>query len=146
MVAVIGDETPYRSSSPAEDPADLSLWPNQTSRANSYSWLAQHHDSIGKMEPRVLVLNFQNRTPRAKLDKLVGDLIGALAEGSRYHGYAHSNAPAFLQYRLFKFVDLREQESTNADSSRFPSNPARPPASNWTTTPFSERTSPPLTA
>ncbi|HUR44817.1 MAG TPA: hypothetical protein VMZ27_02995, partial [Candidatus Saccharimonadales bacterium] len=111
---------PYDFSSPAGDPADLSFWPNQTSRANSDSWLAEHHDSIRKMQPRVLVLNFHNRSPRAKLDKLVGDLIAALGEGSRYHGYADSNAPAFLQYKVFKFVDLREPESTNANSSKVP--------------------------
>jgi hypothetical protein len=122
---VLGAEEPYRYSSPADDPADQTAWPNQASRANSDAWLAQHHDSIRRMEPRVLLLNFHNRTPRPKLDKLVGNLISALAEGSRYHGYANSNAPVFLQYRIFKFVDLREQESTNANSSKVPFKPGK---------------------
>ncbi len=29
---------------PADDPPDLSVWPNQTSRANSDGWLAENHD------------------------------------------------------------------------------------------------------
>src|SRR5438045_957750 len=95
-VNAIGAERAYALSSPSEDPTNETIWPNQTSRANSDPWLAQHHDSIRRMEPRVLVLNFHNRSPRAKLEKMVGDLIGALSEGSRYHGYADSNAPAFL--------------------------------------------------
>jgi hypothetical protein len=113
-------ELPYPISSPAEDPASQTEWPNQTSRANSDPWLAKHHDEIRVMRPRVLVLNFHNKSSRAKLDKLVGDLIHALGEGSRYHGYADSNAPAFLQYRVFKFVDLREEESRQPNSGKVP--------------------------
>jgi hypothetical protein len=119
-VQSFGAETPYQVSSPTEDPASETVWPNQTSRANSDSWLAKHHDQIRVMQPRVLVINFHNKSSRAKLEKQVSDLIAALAEGSRYHGYVNSNAPAFLQYRVFKFVDLREEGSTQANSSKVP--------------------------
>jgi len=104
----------------ASDAADSSVWPNRISRANGDQWLAEHHDRIRLMRPRLLVINFANRTPRPHLDKLVQDLIAALAESSRYRGYQNADAPAFLQYRLFKFVDLREAGNPQPTSSHFP--------------------------
>jgi hypothetical protein len=100
-----GAEPAYRLSAPVDDPADPSIWPNQASRANSDPWLAQHHDSIRRMEPRVLVINFHNQTPRAKLEMQVSDLITALGEASRYHGYSDSNAPVFLNYAGYDLKD-----------------------------------------
>jgi len=66
------------------------------------------------MNPRLLVLNFDNHAPREQLDRLVDKTIAAIAEGSRYHGYSDSNAPVFLQYQVFEFVELRD---TNAPKS-----------------------------
>ena len=37
---------------------DLTIWPNNVSRANSDPWIAEHHDSIRQIRPRVLVVNF----------------------------------------------------------------------------------------
>ena len=39
---------------------DLTIWPNNVSRANSDPWIAEHHDSIRQIRPRVLVVNFSN--------------------------------------------------------------------------------------
>lgn len=99
-------------SAPADDPADLAIWPNQTSHANSDSWLAKNHDHIRQMRPRMLLLNFSNEQSNEKLLNLAKSIIGAVAEGSRYHGYADSNAPVFLDYRIFKFIDLRDSPKT----------------------------------
>jgi hypothetical protein len=92
--------------------AERVVWPNDQSRANGDRWLVENHDRIREMRPRVLVVNFSNVARREKIDRLVSGIIAAIAEGSRYHGYANSNAPVFLQYEIFKFVDLRDG-STN---------------------------------
>src|SRR5690606_29358668 len=92
------------TSDPSSDPADLTAWPNQTSRANSDAWLVENHDRIRLMRPRVLLLNFSQEASRAKLEQLTSDLFAALKESSRYHGYTNPKAPAFLDYQVFKFV------------------------------------------
>ncbi len=106
-------------STPADDGANLAVWPNQTSRANSDSWLAENHDLIRQMKPRLLILNFSNKARRDHLDRMLDSLIAAIAESSRYHGYRNPAAPAFLQYQLFRFVDLRDG-GPKANSGRLP--------------------------
>ena len=108
------------TSNPSRDPADLTIWPNQTSRANSDQWLVDNHDRIRQMRPRLLLLNFSQEVSRAKLEQLTRDLLAAIKESSRYHGYRDSNAPAFLDYQLFKFVDLRDADKSKGNCSQVP--------------------------
>ncbi|MBM3887700.1 MAG: hypothetical protein FJ388_01105 [Verrucomicrobia bacterium] len=105
---------------PANDPADPAVWPNRFSRANSDRWLVDNHNPIRQMNPRLLVLNFSNLRWRAHLDRMTRDLIAAIAESSRYHGYRDPAAPAFLHYHVFKFVDLRDAGRTNGNSRLLP--------------------------
>ena len=105
---------------PWSDPADKTAWPNTTSRANSDPWLAVNHDAVRVMRPRVLLINFSNEHTREQLDTLAKQLVAALGESSRYHGYAHPKAPAFLQYEVFKFVDLRDAGAATGNSSKIP--------------------------
>lgn len=84
------------------DPEDQTIWPNQTSRANGDRWLVENHDRIRQMRPRVLLVNFSNEHDEAHLEQLVTRLRVAVAESSRYHGYANAEAPVFLQYEIFK--------------------------------------------
>lgn len=109
-----------KSPGPWADPDDVTVWPNTTSRANSDAWLAENHDRIRRMRPRVLLLNFSNEHPREHLDRLTRQLIAALAEGSRYHGYRDAKAPPFLEYQVFKFVDLRDPPPATGNSSKIP--------------------------
>jgi len=92
---------------PWDDPDDLTVWPNQTSRANSDPWLVENHDRIREMRPRVLVVNFSNNHDRSHLDTMTTNIIRAIRESSRFQGYKNPKAPAFLNYQIFKFVDLR---------------------------------------
>jgi hypothetical protein len=100
------------------------VWPNAESRANSDAWLASHHDEIRQMRPNVLVLNFVNGLPAAQARDQSERLTGVLREGSRYHGYDHPHAPAFLDYRIFKVVDLTDPghggDRQRANSSAYP--------------------------
>lgn len=105
---------------PWNDPVDPARWPNQSSRANGDSWLIQNHDNIRSMHPRLLLINFSNEHSREHLDKLTEKLIHALAESSRYHGYRNKDAPAFLNYEVFKFIDLRDADRTTGDSRHTP--------------------------
>lgn len=109
-----------KSPGPWNDPTDTTVWPNQTSRANSDAWLVQNHDRIRSMRPRLLLLNFSNEHSREHLDRLTEQLIAALAESSCYHGYQDEKAPAFLNYQIFQFVDLRDADRTQGDSRRTP--------------------------
>jgi len=117
---LIGLAAGKADSASLNDSGDLTVWPNRGSRANSDRWLVTHHDKLRLMKPRVLVLNFSNEASRDKLDHLVLGIIEAIAEGSRYHGYANPAAPAFLQYQLFKFVDLRDEGATRGNSAKVP--------------------------
>jgi photosystem II stability/assembly factor-like uncharacterized protein len=85
-------------------------WPNAASAANSDPWLAEHHAEIRRMRPRVLALNFVNDKSMADMETQLQEVIDAITEGSRYHGYADAQAPAFLQYQLAYSVDLRDAQ------------------------------------
>lgn len=110
---------------PWSDSDDQTVWPNKTSRANGDPWLVANHDKIKRMNPRVLLINFSNEHPRDKLDRLAKQIVWALGEGSRYHGYGDEKTAPFLNYEVFKFVDLRDADRTVANSKLIPvKNPA----------------------
>jgi hypothetical protein len=98
------------------------IWPNSVSQANSDPWIAQHHDQIAQMQPRVLVLDFANRF-QPETGALVGagyDIqqvvapivqqhVDAIAVASQYLGYRSPTATQFLRYQVAKIVDLRDR-------------------------------------
>ena len=88
--------------------SDLRIWPNAVSRANSDEWIVQNHDSIRRMEPRLLVINFTSGGATARLRDQVRQLVSALRKSSQYHGYRSGTAPAFLEYQVFKVVNSRD--------------------------------------
>jgi len=88
---------------------NLSEWPNAVSFANSDPWLAEHHNEITVMRPKILALNFVNHKTMEQMQDHMEQAIQAIAEGSRYHGYNDPDAPAFLQYELAYAIDLRDQ-------------------------------------
>lgn len=100
------------------DAVDPAVWPNQISAANSDPWLVANHDRLRVMEPRVLVLNFANAYDAAKVEDIVTKYAAAIAEGSRYHGYANPEAPTFLRYRVVRIVDLRDNPIPSGRESR----------------------------
>lgn len=108
---------------PLNDPADETVWPNTVSHANSDPWIVANHDRIRVMRPRVLVVNLSNESPPDKPLQLVEQLHRALRESSRYHGYRDPKAPAFLEYRVWKYVDLRDAEPKSPISSKAPIKP-----------------------
>jgi len=103
---------------------DFSIWPNARSSGNSDPWIWQNHDRIRKMRPRVLVLNFANNVDMEGIRNRTEKMIKALAEASRYHGYKNPRAPAFLEYQVLKYVDLRDNpvppDRRNRNSSLCP--------------------------
>jgi hypothetical protein len=104
------------------------VWPNAVSHANSDDWLVAHHDQIKLLQPRVLVLNFSNNISEKVARGKVDQLIAALAESSRYHGYKDPAAPVTLQYQVAKFVDLADRPSDpRAESDRLDGNSTKYP-------------------
>jgi hypothetical protein len=89
-------------------PSTPLIWPNAESFTNSDPWLAQHHQAITEMQPKVLVLHFYNPMTAEEARGVAEKQIAALAEGSRYHGYSDETAPAFLKYEIVKVVDLTD--------------------------------------
>jgi hypothetical protein len=114
-----------RAPGPWNDPANLTVWPNRTSRSNSDPWLVEYHDKIQRMRPRVLLINFSNEHSIEHLQLLARRIIRCVAEGSRHHGYADGGAPVFLEYQIFKLVDLRDPGGTRGDSHQIPLKKAR---------------------
>lgn len=112
-------------------PADETIWPNQTSFRNSDPWLVAHHDQIRQMRPRVLVINFANTHDMDAIRVKTEAHIKALAESTRYHGFEDPNAPAFLQYEVVKYVDMRDRpippEREQRNSAFFPYKPKGTP-------------------
>ncbi len=109
---------------PPDLPADPTVWPNRQSWRNSDPWLVANHDRIRKMRPRVLVLNFANDVDMAAIRKHAEGFIRATAQATRYHGYRAPGAPAFIEYQVVRYVDLRDTSGPLAGkhviSSRFP--------------------------
>ncbi|MCS6949354.1 MAG: hypothetical protein RMM06_03675 [Armatimonadota bacterium] len=116
------DDTPQ----PLRDPADPTLWPNRWSRANSDEWIARNHDRLRQMRPRVLLINFSNQVAPEKPLQLAQQLIAAMREASRYHGYRDPKAPPFLEYTLWRFVDLRDPDRKEKNSRKVPVKPHVP--------------------
>jgi len=108
---------------PLNDPADPTVWPNRWSKANSDAWIVRNHDRIRQMQPRVLLINFSNQVEAEKPLRLAQQLIAAMREASRYHGYKDSNSPPFLQYSVWRFVDLRDPDRKEKNSRRSPIKP-----------------------
>lgn len=94
---------------PADETSET-VWPNKESHANSDDWLRLHHDRLREMRPRVLVLNFVNGLPGEQAANRANQLVAALRESSRYHGYKRADAPAFLNYKIFKVVNITDPE------------------------------------
>ncbi|MDQ7780829.1 MAG: hypothetical protein RDV41_14125 [Planctomycetota bacterium] len=92
-----------------KDQKDLATWPNCQSSGNSDPWICQNHDKIRKMRPRVLVLNFANNVDMDGIKDRTDRIIKALAEATRYHGYKNPKAPAFLEYQVLAYVDMRDR-------------------------------------
>ena len=119
-----------RSAAQSTAPANTALiWPNAQSKANSDDWIRLHHAQIKQMQPRLLVLNFVNGLSQEEAAKKVQALIAAIRELSRYHGYDNPRAPAFLDYKVFKIVDLTDKqplpaaERLDGNSSKYPRTP-----------------------
>ena len=108
------------------DPADLTVWPNKSSNANSDAWIVKNHDQLKKMKPRVLVLNFANGFEREQVEKKAQQLAKALTEGTRYHGYKDPDAPAFIEWQIFRIVELTDPKpypkTPDDNSTNFPRN------------------------
>ena len=105
-------------------------WPSLDSLANSDEWIVAHHDGIGLMQPRVLALNFSNDTSHEDALAIFERLTRALAESSRWQGAERSGAPAFLDYQIEKFVDLRDDPplpTCDDNSTLYPRKPEGSP-------------------
>jgi hypothetical protein len=102
-------------------PRQPDYWPNEVSATNSDNWIHDNHDRIHVMRPKVIVLVFMNDWYQ-EVTK-TNDLINALKISTKYHGYADPSAPAFLQYQVAKYVDLRDPPGTptlDGNSTKFP--------------------------
>lgn len=115
---------------------DLSVWPNRVSYHNSDPWLIEHHDRIRVLKPRLLVLNFSNDRDPAWIQQRTEETIRALAESSRYHGFRNHDAPAFLQYEVVKYVDLRDMPIPEGRAARNSAKYPRGPRQNTLYAPF----------
>lgn len=131
MLAMVGLLLSVRLSvdAQAQEADPNAIWPNAQSQANSDDWLRLHHSQIRQMQPRLLVLNFVNGLTTEEATRKSEALMAALRESSRYHGYAKASAPAFLDYKIFKVVDLTDGRQLTEDvrfegnSSRYPRTP-----------------------
>lgn len=101
-----------------------SIWPNRASHRNSDDWLWRNHDQLRQMQPRVLILNFADDMDEAAIRGHAEPLVKAFAEATRYHGYADKAAAPFIEYRIVKVVDLRDEDAREkprrTTSARFP--------------------------
>jgi hypothetical protein len=99
-------------------------WPTAAHGANSDPWLVTHHQVITQMRPRILVLNFENAASASDVMAAAQWQASAIAEGSRYHGYADDSAQPFLQPQIAGLVDLTDHPPpsgwTNASSTLLP--------------------------
>jgi hypothetical protein len=104
--------------------SNLTIWPNKVSKANSDDWIAKNHDKIKKMEPRILVVNFANGLSKEDSEKKAKELVMALNESTKYHGYKDKNAKAFVEWKILKIVDLTDPkpypETPDGNCTKYP--------------------------
>jgi hypothetical protein len=79
------------------------VWPNADSSANSDPWLAQNHDKITQLRPRVLVIDLEN-TDEVRAKKLIDQHIASLKEASSFHKYKEPAAEPAVVYELVKIA------------------------------------------
>jgi hypothetical protein len=108
---------------PLNDPTDTTLWPNKSSHSNGDMWIVKNHDRIRQMRPRLLLISFSDQIDPAKPMPIFRDLMAAVKESSRYHGYKDPKAPAFLDYQVWRYVDMRDADSKTGNSAKTPRKP-----------------------
>ena len=127
------DDTPDGESADPCPASPLQCWPNAVSGANSDPWLSQNHEQLLRMRPRVLLLNFANGLGEDGNDELLpgsafsqndleakaGEFLDLLSEASRYQPSLDPGAPAFLEPKLVRVVDLQDNNG-HANSDAFP--------------------------
>jgi hypothetical protein len=115
-----------------------SVWPNDTSKANSDPWLSQNHDKITQLQPRVLVIDLENTS---NAQTLVDKHIAALKEATSFHKYKDATAQPAVAYQLVKVAKATKGGSINytswnsqsfADSNLQIKDPADPNGPNLT--------------
>jgi len=84
-------------------------WPNQESFATSDPWIVEHHDELTVMRPRILALNFVNAKTNDQMLEHLGEIVAAIREATRPHGYTDAAAAPFLEYEIAYAVDLRDR-------------------------------------
>jgi hypothetical protein len=103
---------------------DLGVWPNSTCFRKSEPWIVANHDTIRRIEPRVLVLNFANDVDMDGIRARTEKFIRAQSESTRYHAFKDEKAPACVEFKVAKYVDLRDTdvppEKRHANSSLIP--------------------------
>jgi hypothetical protein len=102
---------PTSTGSTEPEPTGPVVWPNPESSTNSDPWLPEHHDEITKLEPRVLVVNFDDARDGAAALAFAQRVGAAFAEASRYHGYKDPAAPVFLDYKFVHVADLPDNKT-----------------------------------
>lgn len=107
------------------------FWPNEESKANSDDWIRLHHSQIYQLRPHVLVLNFANGMAADKAKSKITELMLALRESSRYHGYSEENSTPALEYQLFKYVDLSDSDPLPDDQVLDGNSSLYPRVPNW---------------
>jgi len=101
-------------------------WPNSESESNSDPWIIDHHDELGVMQPRVLVLNFSNTTSMDAAAAKAEQFVRAIGESTRWHGYENPAAEIFLDYEIDRIVDLRDDPpvtTCDGNSTKYPRKP-----------------------
>ena len=84
------------------------IWPNDTSKANSDTWLSQNHNQISQLRPKVLVIDLENT---ANAPALVDRHIAALSEATSFHKYKDASAQPAVVYQLAKIVQATKSGS-----------------------------------
>ena len=79
------------------------IWPNPESSANSDAWLAENHDRITQLRPRVLVIDLES-TAETQAKQLIDQHITALSEASTFHKYKSSGQSPAVVYELVKIA------------------------------------------
>lgn len=90
------------------------IWPNEMSKANSDTWLSQHHDEIAQLRPKVLVIDLENT---ANAQALIDKHIAALKEASSPHKFKDATAEPTLAYELVKIVQAPKGAGPGVDYS-----------------------------
>lgn len=123
ITSAINDNNIDSSSAPNPENNNFT-WPNNFSSANSDRWLVRNHYNITKIQPRIMILHYDNLVSINEIEQIANEHIEVIKEATKPYGYSNADSEPFIEHQIAYIADLRDNNmnisKNNAISSYLP--------------------------